>query len=153
MSAGTMDRLLDIVYPRKAVCVGCGDRSGMERDWLCEGCRMALADRWAGAIMPPPGGRIDAAAAAYLYGGPAGGVVRSLKYGGAAKLAEVMGRHMVRALEVLRPIPADCVVPVPMHQKRLGERGFNHAALLAAVVAGALELPVIDALERVRDTP
>ena len=148
-----IDRLLDIVYPRRAVCAGCGDRSGMARDWLCEDCRQALAGRWVGAMPPPAGGMIDEAVAAYYYGGPASGMVRSLKYGGAWKLAEPMGRHMVRALEIIRPVPADCVAPVPMHRKRLGERGFNHAALLAKVVAGALSLPLMDALERVRDTP
>lgn len=153
MSAGIGDRLLDIVYPRRAVCAGCGDRSGMARDWLCEACRMALAERWVGAMPPPEGGRIGEAVAAYYYGGPASGMVRSLKYGGAWKLAEPMGRHMVRALDMLRPVPADCVAPVPMHRKRLKARGFNHAALLAGVVAEALGLPLMDALERVRDTP
>lgn len=146
------DGLLELLYPRRAVCVGCGDASGLERDWLCERCRQALAERWVGATTPPDG-QIEGAAAAYTYGDPASGMVRALKYGGVRLLTEPMGRHMVRALEGLQPVRADCVVPVPMHRVRLRERGFNHAALLAGEVARALELPVCDALERVRNTP
>lgn len=145
--------LADIVYPRRAICAGCGDRSGLERDWLCLKCRMALAERWIGAMPPPPGGLILGASAAYHYGGPASGMVRRLKYGGAKALAEPMGRHMARAMEGLRRLPADCVVPVPMHKKRLAERGFNHAGELAKALARELGLPVAEALMRLRDTP
>lgn len=144
--------LLELVYPLRARCMGCGAASGLERDWLCEDCRQALADRWIGAIQPPEGGLIDGAACAFRYGGPAGGVVRSLKYRGARKLAEPMGRHMAQAFDALRPTFIDLVVPVPMHPKRLKQRGCNQAELLGRQVALNLELPYMDALERTRNT-
>ena len=59
---------------------------------------------------------------------------------------------MVSALSGLQPLQIDGVVPVPMHKKRLRERGRNHSALLAEQVAALMALPQIDALERVRDT-
>jgi ComF family protein len=43
---------------------------------------------------------------------------------------------------------ADCAVPVPLHRRRHRDRGFNQAAELAR----ALDLPVVDALVRVRAT-
>ena len=144
--------LMKLLYPGRAICVGCGDRSGQEREWLCEACRQALAKRWLG-VVPPPGPEIDLAAGAYRYGGPARGMVRSLKYGSAAVLAGMMARPMARALEPLGPLAADGVAYVPMHPKRQAERGYNHAALLAEALADALELPVLDALSRTRDTP
>ena len=146
------DGLLELVYPLRAECMGCGTRTGFERDWLCEDCRRELADRWVGASQPPPGGAIDGAAYGYRYGGPAAGMVRNLKYRGVRLLAEPMGRAMVSAFSALQPLEIDGVVPVPMHSRRMRQRGYNHAALLAAQTAARLGLPLCDALERVRDT-
>ena len=150
MRAGRV--LLDLLYPPRAECMGCGDKSGLERDWLCLACRQALAEHWAGALPPPEGGRFQGAAFAYYYSGPAGTMVRNLKYRGVRRLAEPMGRAMASAFKPLQPTGVDCVAPVPMHPRRLSQRGFNHAALLAAQAADRLELPVLEALERVRDT-
>lgn len=44
------------------------------------------------------------------------------------------------------------LVPVPLHAKRLRERGYNHAKLLADGLSIKLKLPVLDILERVRET-
>lgn len=46
----------------------------------------------------------------------------------------------------------DVIIPVPLHRKRLRERGFNQAELLARVVSKYYERPVVSALERVKDT-
>ena len=143
---------LGLLYPRRAVCMGCDSRAGFPRDWVCEDCRTQLAARWVGATQPPEGGLFRGAACAYHYGGPAGGMVRNLKYRGVWRLAEPMGRHMARAFEAIQPTGADCLVPVPMHRKRLRERGFNHAEALAREASKHLELPVLAALERVRNT-
>ena len=146
------DALLGLIYPRRAACMGCGSRAGFPREWLCEDCRRLLARRWAGPGMPPPGGLFNGAAYGYYYGGPAGGLVRNLKYRGVTRLAEGMGRAMASAFAAIQPTGADCVVPVPMHKKRLRKRGFNHAALLAKEAARHLELPMLEALVRVRNT-
>ena len=34
--------LLELIYPIRAECMGCGARAGFDRDWLCEECRQAL---------------------------------------------------------------------------------------------------------------
>ena len=146
------DGVLGLLYPARARCVGCGTRVGMPRNWLCEDCQNGLARRWVGVARPPEGGLFDGAAYCYHYGGPAGGMVRSLKYAGVSRLGEMMARHMAMALEGLQPMDADCVAAVPMHRRRRAERGFNHADLLARELAARLELPVLDALERVRNT-
>lgn len=144
--------LLELIYPIRAECMGCGAKTGFERDWLCEECRQALANRWVGAAPPPEGGLIDGAAYGYFYGGPAGGLVRNLKYRGVSRLAEPMGRQMVRALEGLQPAHIDCVTPVPMHVRRVRKRGVNQALLLAREVADGLQLPLEEALVRTRNT-
>ena len=142
--------VLRLLYPRRAICMGCGSAVGCEEDWVCPDCRRALAQSWVGAYPPPRG--ITGAAHAYAYRGAASGIVKRLKYSGIRRLAPFMGADMARAYRAIEPTGVDCVVPVPMHPKRLRKRGYNHAELLARDVAGRLGLPVEDALMRVRDT-
>ncbi|MBX3212928.1 MAG: ComF family protein [Labilithrix sp.] len=48
----------------------------------------------------------------------------------------------------------DLAVPVPLHPRRLAERGYNQAALLAAPVARRLGIAFAPrALARLKDTP
>ena len=144
--------LVRLVYPVRAVCMGCGTKAGFTRDWLCEDCRQEMASRWVGVAPPPGGGLIDGAAYGYHYGGPAAGLVRNLKYRGVARLAEPMGARMVAAFAGLQPAHIDCVVPVPMHIRRQRRRGCNHALLLARAVAEGMSLPVAEAITRTRNT-
>lgn len=42
------------------------------------------------------------------------------------------------------PLPVDVLVPVPLHAKRLKQRGYNQASLLTNQLARLLSLPVLD---------
>ena len=78
--------------------------------------------------------------------------VHRLKYRDAAFVARPLGLWLATALP--HHLAVDRVVPVPLHPRRLAERGYNQAALLARVVArerGLVSDPV--ALRRVTDTP
>lgn len=142
--------LRDLLFPKRANCMGCGAATGCREDWVCPSCRQDMAQSWVGAEMPPRG--IDAVAYAYVYRGAAAGIVRRLKYSGVGQLAAFMGEDMVRAHRFIEPTGADCVTCVPMHKKRRKRRGYNHAELLARDVAARLNLPYIEALERTRNT-
>ena len=143
-----LDKALRVLFPRRAVCMGCGGLTGCAEDWICPDCRRALNENWIGAGPPPEG--LDGAAYAYAYRDPAARVVRQLKYVGVSALAGFMARDMVMAYDFIAPTGADCVTCVPMHPRRLRRRGFNQAALLARDVAGRLELPFVEALRTVR---
>ena len=55
---------------------------------------------------------------------------------------------------IANPIPAEVLVPVPLHQKRLRERGYNQSSLLARELGKLVNLPVVDdCLIRQRNTP
>ena len=142
---------LNLFYPRRATCLGCGDMLGCDRDDLCEDCRVKLAKSWIGLKQPSGKSRIDTAAYAYGYHGPAGMLVRNLKYRGAWLLAEEMGRDIARAAMLMRIENICYVAAVPMHPKRLRQRGKNHAELLARVVAEELGLEYVDMLMRTRN--
>jgi ComF family protein len=100
---------------------------------------------------PPPDGA-EGWLAAFEYGGAIGTAITRLKYQGRADLAERLGRSMLPAAKRIGVV--DLVVPVPLHPRRLAERGYNQAALLAARVARALGVKSAPrALSRSRDTP
>ena len=145
--------LLDMIYPRRATCMGCGDMLGCDRDDLCEDCRNALAKNWIGPRMPDPKLRLDGAAYAHYYAGTAGSLVRRLKYSGVHVLAEEMGKDIARAAALLRLGQNAVVVPVPMHPRRKRKRGGNHSELLARVVAAELNLDCREWIVRTRNTP
>jgi ComF family protein len=46
----------------------------------------------------------------------------------------------------------DWIVPVPLHRKRLAERGFNQAELIGKIVADLFAIPMVKALKRHRAT-
>ena len=101
---------------------------------------------------PEGGVRLDGHAA-FAYGGAIATAIVRLKYRDRPDLGGRLGRAMAPAARGLRR-PIDLVVPVPLHPRRLAERGYNPAALLAAPVARMLPAPLVHAaLARARDTP
>ncbi len=149
MRSDAFKRALDWIYPRRAVCMGCGDASGFEADWICPECRKSMIRHSIGAF---PDAMLDGSAAAYDYRGPAGNVVRRFKYGGAYELCESMTDSMMRAYERIMPTGAEAVTAVPMHPSRQRKRGYNHAQLLGRCVSDRLHIPYEPLLLRTRNT-
>jgi len=76
--------------------------------------------------------------------------VRGFKYQRRLGLLPGLSRMLAAAAADL---PADLVVPVPLHWRRRRERGFNQAWLLARRMARHLSLPArSDLLRRIRFT-
>jgi ComF family protein len=66
----------------------------------------------------------------------------------ALPLAQILSEYLCD-----NPMPADALVPVPLHSHRLRERGYNQSALLARELARLTGLPLIDGeLIRFRDS-
>jgi len=81
-------------------------------------------------------------------------LIHRLKYNREIWIANVLGRILVHGLaeDRLAGEKFDAIVPVPLHSKRLREREFNQAALLAAHVSKAAGIPLRDVLARRRYT-
>lgn len=91
---------------------------------------------------PPP---YEAAGAAYAYGGALQDAITRWKNLPLPDLARPLGRLMMAQAEARgwRGLPGDTlVVPVPSHPRRLRQRGFNPAGVLARQLADDLELPL-----------
>ncbi len=85
------------------------------------------------------------------YGGAAAEAILRFKYGRAPHLGGPLSRLLALATgDLQRP---DLVVPVPLHPKRLRDRGFNQSTLLARPVAATVKAAFHpELLKRVRDT-
>ena len=96
----------------------------------------------------------EAAAAPYLYEGSLMTAIHQYKYSPKSSLASSLGPLLAHFAEGwVKNFDRLLIMPVPLHQKRLRERGFNQSLLLARHVAGRLhsELDFLS-LRRVRYT-
>ncbi len=89
--------------------------------------------------------------AAVDYIAPWDGLLHAFKYQQALGLGPALAQLLSQRLDA----PAGALLlPVPLHAKRLGERGYNQAAVLAQQLAQMQQLPwAVDGLRRLVDTP
>jgi ComF family protein len=91
--------------------------------------------------------------AAFLYRGPVPGLVHAFKYRGRLAAARAAGRWMACLLPRFPELSShDTLVPVPLHPRRLQERGYNQAGLLAEELARIAGRPVLELLGRAKPT-
>jgi ComF family protein len=69
--------------------------------------------------------------------------IHELKYRNLRALAGLLGRLLNDYL-LDNPVPGEVLVPVPLHPKRLRERGYNQSRLLAKELGKLAALPVVD---------
>jgi ComF family protein len=122
------DCMADFHYVASPLCTICGQpfSSEVTEDHLCEDC---LRNR----------PFYEAAWAPYRYEGAILDGICRLKYGSKSFLADAFGPHLARFAEKrLDGSGPVLIMPVPLHPKRLRERGFNQSLLLARHVAGRL---------------
>ncbi len=97
----------------------------------------------------------DRLTASHLYGGALVPALQRLKWQGRDDLAGPLSRLLCSALRAVAG-RVDLLVPVPLHDGRLRERGYNQAGLLCrgACRAAGLRLPIADGvLRRHRPAP
>lgn len=88
----------------------------------------------------------------FAYDGRIRDTLHGFKYGERLDLLRYLTDELV--IEARSLSAADLIIPVPLHTKRLRERGFNQSALLALKLGEKMAIPVdVDSLKRVRDIP
>jgi ComF family protein len=128
-------------------CASCDERLRRSAVFCAPCARTVARADPAGAEREPP------ALAFAAFGGAVAVALRRLKYEDRPDLARPLG-ELLRLLARERGVAAEVVVPVPLHPRRLVERGYNQAALLAWPVAAELGARFCaGALHRVRHTP
>ncbi|MDD5275505.1 MAG: ComF family protein [Methylovulum sp.] len=95
----------------------------------------------------------DETHAPFIHIGAMRHLVSSLKFRGDYKNARLLGQLLADHLSPAVEKP-DIILPVPLHQSRYRERGFNQSIEIARTVAKELQLPLdLDSCRRHRDTP
>jgi predicted amidophosphoribosyltransferase len=109
---------------------------------LCRACRRALR------FLPRAPVNLCGLSvwAPVAYEGPAGELVKGLKFHGATAVAEAMAALIVAGAP--EGTLSGVLVPVPLHPGRRRARAFNQAEAIAAAIAARTGLPVADCLVR-----
>lgn len=143
---------LDFLFPRW--CIGCGKEGGL----ICPACRRLLP-----RIMPrvcPRCGKpqssgvlcascagstaaIDGIRAPFRFDGVIRQAVHQLKYHNLTALAQPLA-GLLRDYLAANPLPVEALVPVPLHPRRLKERGYNQSGLLARELGRLTNFPVVE---------
>ena len=150
---GALGFLAELLFPRRARCIGCGSIFGQERDDLCEACRKKLELSRVGVFQTPADLRLSAAICVYSYAGVGGSLVRALKYNSTKILARQMGEEIAQACLKNLPDRMDYICFVPMQPDRERRRGFNQGELIARAAAESLGVscePLLLRLHRTR---
>lgn len=85
----------------------------------------------------------DRARSTGSYRGSLREVLHRFKYGGRTSLARPLAHMLIAPGEHLARLhKIDRIIPVPLHSKRLRQRGFNQASLLARRLGSALKISV-----------
>lgn len=97
---------------------------------------------------------IDATYSAYLFEEPLRTLLHDFKYKEALYLRSSLVQLMLDALPENGQFQSQCLVPVPLHPKRLRQRGFNQAAELAKLLAKKLKMAFeADLCKKIIHTP
>jgi len=96
---------------------------------------------------------IDGIRSPFRFDGVMRQAIHQLKYKNLRALAVTLAGFLHDYL-VTNPMPGEVLVPAPLHQKRLRERGYNQSRLLAQELGKLINLPVVDdCLVRQKHTP
>jgi ComF family protein len=138
-------------WPSRPVCEACVTRFAQPHA-RCQRCALPVPAgiTQCGACLkaPPP---LDACLAAVSYAYPWSGCIARFKFRGDTGWAITLAT-LLRSTPWVEPAleQAQCLLPMPLSRRRLMERGFNQALLLARALAP--DKTRADLLLRIRDT-
>lgn len=154
----------DYVFP--VYCLGCQK----EGEWICNDCfgnislagvfccpvchKETVAGICCEACQENSFLNSQMAATSYKEASLIGKVIQALKYQYAEDV-EVVIKDIIKQFVDGRTglfNEINFIVPVPLHRKRYVERGFNQAEKIAKILAGVLNKPMEDILQRTRHT-
>lgn len=166
-----LDSCLDVLFPPRCavcnvhqarcdvmrICEGCKERVREVEGPVCSICGMELYAY--GATNPicgeclenkPP---FEFARSLFYYNDEIRTLLSNLKYKKDTSVLSAIG-ELVSNCDLSAYEVCDYIVPVPLHKKRLQQRGFNQALLLAKVCFGSSDTRIkTTLLERTRNTP
>ena len=120
----------------------------------CERCaiRLAAGESSCGACLQHPP-EFDRALAAVDYGWPWNELLSRFKFRAQPELASMLAERIIAAVERQGTAQANLLVPIPLSDQRMGERGYNQSWELARRIGHRLGIAALaNGLTRGRDT-
>ena len=143
-----LNALIDFVYP--PLCLSCKRLVEHGSEYVCPDCwnLIQVATRKSQLNIETTdklvaSGVVDDLISLYVFEkeGVFQVIVHNLKYGGVQALGVELGRRLGKII-IETGIRADGIVPVPLHRRKLRERGYNQAELIARGVSEVSGIPV-----------
>lgn len=130
----------DLPWHHEAQCPQCALTIGLQDHQLCGTC-----------IQTPPA--FDQTFALMRYAFPINALLQAYKYGHRLPLAHFFAGLFIEQY-AFNEKTVDCIIPMPMHPKRLQERSFNQALEIAKLLSKAYQIPLdYRTCTRVKNTP
>ncbi len=139
-----------LLYPE--ICIGCGNVLKQSEHLICIACSLDMPRTYYEKHRNTPIEKlfwyktdIHEATSAYFFTKKSRiqQMVHSFKYRGNKDAAFVLGEKMGIILkESPRFNQLDCIIPVPLHPKKMKIRGYNQAEILAQGVSSVLDIPL-----------
>lgn len=144
MSLKLKTKILDLLYPQGLKCAVC-KKEAIINGGACEACRAKL--RAYDDVFIPAG--LEGFTAGFIYNEEIRSVIHRFKYDDEPYLAHFLADSIC----IPKEWRIDILVPVPLHPKRLKERGCNQSELLARELSRGIGIHVeTELLHRIRET-
>ena len=152
-----LSKILRVLYPSH--CYLCAKQQS--EPGLCRACRHDLplnevCCRVCALPMPVSEGNLicgsclqtppafDKTWSPFIYAQPLEWLIQQLKFNQKLYLASLLARQMWQHKPAVTS--AECIIPMPLHPRRLRQRGFNQAMVLARELSRLSSIPVDDSV-------
>ena len=144
-----LTEILDFFLPR--ICPGCGTRLTVEEKAVCPTClnkiKLASPERLCREFERKFQGKniISGFTSLYVFeeGKEFQNIIHALKYNGRFAIGTYLGEQLGKALlEQTVRWQIDLIIPIPLHQLKKAERGYNQSFYIAKGVSRILNVPV-----------
>lgn len=129
--------LKNLPFNDKAICSRCG-RSLLQNQDGCLTCNNWLL-------------YLDKSRSVFNYENPINLLIKSAKYDNKKYLLKIFAEYLVE-LYAKSPFECDAICYVPMTKRAEKKRGYNQSKIMAKIVANKLDLPVLNCIEKTKDT-
>ena len=154
LTAPYREALLRLIYP--AACALCDRMLEITESGLCISCGTEMESSAYGleeACSSQEFEFLDGAWSLYPYESPAGEILSSVKFFKKQWLLPLFEKGLSRLAQAIAAETSyDALIPIPIDRKRLFEREFNQAELIAGMVSRPMAVPVKKILKKVRGT-
>jgi len=130
-----LSRVIDFLFSR--YCLGCG----REGDFICSFCRQRLPRRDLHPYHLTGQRFIDGIYSPFFFQGIIRRAIVELKYRNLKAVSATLANLLSECLKD-NSLPGEILVPVPLHPKRVRQRGYNQSLLLCRDLGRIIDLPV-----------